>query len=487
MTLTAAPVSARADDPAPLPPEVDASFRSLSLHFAWKSGFWLLVGAFLSLLASVKLHAPGMMSESAWLTYGRLLPAGWSAVVYGFAGQIGMALGLWLVARAARRPLQGGLLVFFGCVLWNIGVLVGVVAILLGHSTGREWLEMPAGAMGFLVVGAGLIGACGWVTHAGRQESRTYPSSWFVLLALIAFVWFGTVALAMLAGGESQGVVQVLVQRWFANGAAKLWLGSLAVGCILFLLPSLAGRPLASRQLALYTFWCLVLFAPWAVAHHGDPFPRWVVSAGVGGRTLAVIGLAALALNLWKTAEGTCGRWCTSTRGLLICSAAGAYILGGALEYVASLRPVASVVRLTWTTQGLDWLWVGGAASLAFLALLPDFVARTSGRTLNPALVRWHAILTLAGIGLIALPLILAGVIQGLSMARAASTYMDVLRGSLHAVRLSSLGFTLLALAQFLLVGALFGVARQLLNDGLATLRQWSAVPVNGKRAEARS
>ena len=131
MSLSAAP-SSSAPSGAITPAEVDASFRPVALFFAGKSTFWLVVGALISLIASVKLHGPGMMSGSAWLTYGRLAPAGWNALVYGFAAQVGMVLGLWVLARAAAQRLQAPILVLAGGVVWNLGVLAGSIGILAG-------------------------------------------------------------------------------------------------------------------------------------------------------------------------------------------------------------------------------------------------------------------------------------------------------------------------------------------------------------------
>lgn len=471
---------------APTVEEVDRSFRLVAPFFAAKAGFWLVIGTLLSLLASVKLHGPGMMAGQAWLTYGRLLPAGWDVLVYGFAGQAGMAVGLWLVARSARQRLQAPLLVMAGGIIWNLGVLAGLIGILAGHSTGREWLEMPAGAMAMLVIGAGLIGTAGWITYAARTEPDPFPSAWFGLLALLAFVWFGSVALMMLSGEGPRGVLQVLVQRWFAGGVQKLWLGAIGLAVVFHFLPLRVGRPLASRQLTLVAFWSLVFFAPWAVTGHGDPFPRWIVSAGLAGQSLAMIGLTAVALNLWKTGEGAwSGLWST-TSGRLLGAAAIAQVSGGVLQYLISLRGPASVVRFTWMQQGLDWLLIGGGVGLALVAVLPEMLARCTGRTLAPGLVTAHAWLTLVGIALIALPLLLAGVLQGASLAGRAGTFMDSLTRSLHGVRLSSLGFTVLFLGQLAWVAALAGLFRGWMRECIATVQGWS-VPVNVKSAGVRS
>lgn len=465
--------------------EVDASLRWAAFALLTKAGFWLLVGSFLLLVSSVKLHGPGLLSGAAWLTYGRLWPAGWEALVYGGLGQAGFAVGLWILARACRQRLQVPPLVLAGAACWNVGTLVGVVGILAGAGTGREWLQLPAGALALLVVGAGLIGTAGWLTYAARSEGRPYPSAWFVLLALLAMVWLGTVALMMFSGEGARGVVQVLVQRWYAGGVTQLWLGGLTLAVLFHFLPLMVDRPLASRPLASIAFWSLVFFAPWAVTSHGDPFPRWMVSAGLAGRTLAAIGLVAVALNLGKTMHGLWRRLWETVAGRLLGAAAIAYVAGGALQFLTSLRGPSSVTGMTWLVQGLDWLWVASVV-LAFSAVIPELVRRSCDHELSPTWVAAHAWLSLLGLGLIALPLLVAGWTQGAILAGRDHTFMDALRGSLLWVRLSSLGYTVLFLAQVALVIALVGWVRAWLTQTCASFRSWVSTPI-GKGAEVRS
>jgi cytochrome c oxidase cbb3-type subunit 1 len=474
------------NEPAPSTVEVDASLRWVTFLFTVKSALWLVTGTLLSLLASVKLHAPAMMSSTGWLTYGRLLPAGWNALVYGFLGQAGVGVGLWLLARNSAQRLQAPILVAVGGCIWNLGVVVGVIGILAGYSTGREWLEMPAGAMALLVLGAGMIGTAGWVTYSARTESNPYPSSWFILLGLLSFVWFGTVALMMLPGEGSRGVVQVLIQRWYAGGMLKLWLGGLGLAVLLHELPILVNRPLASRQLALIGFWALVFFGPWGATAHGDPFPRWLVSAGLAGKALGLVGVLAIGLNLFKTVEGSWRNLFSTLRGRLLGVASLAYVVGGVLDYVTSLRAASSVVGLTWFQLGLEWLLVGGAVGLAVIALIPEVFARTTGRTLATGLVTAHAWLSLVGVLLIALPLLFGGVAQGAALSRVSGTYMEALQSSMHFVRLSSLGFTVLFVGQLALLAAVLNAGRAMLAEFIQLLKGWAAVPGDRKGVGAR-
>lgn len=450
-----------------------------------KAALWLLVGSFLLLLASVKLHGPGMLAKYEWLTYGRIQPAGWTALVYGFAGQAGAVIGLWLVSRASRQRLQSGVLSWAALGLWNLGVLAGVVGILAGYSTGREWMEMPLGALAVLVVASGLLGAVAWLTYAARTESNPYPSAWFVLLAFLSFVWVGTVALLMFEGETARGVVQVLLQRWFANGAARLWLGGITLAILLHALPLAAGRPLASRGLALTTFWALTFFGPWAVAGHGDPLPRWVISAGVAGGVLAGIGILAAGLNGWSTLEGRVSHVTETLRGRLLLAAGLLYVGGGLLKLVFSLAPYSKSFSLTWATMGFDWAVVG-AAVLAILAVAPDVFARATGRALPSGLVALNAWLSLAGVLIVTAAFVVAGVLQGLKLSGGQAPFVDALASSMHLVRLTTLGLMALLGGQLALVLAITVAWKEQLTHGVSLVRGWMA-PTAGKTLGVRS
>ena len=72
-------------------------------------------------------------------------------------------------------------LALVGAVCWNLGVTMGVIAILAGFSTGFEWLEMPA-SIGLILLGAyALIGGSAGVSFHLRRERDLYVSQWFLL------------------------------------------------------------------------------------------------------------------------------------------------------------------------------------------------------------------------------------------------------------------------------------------------------------------
>ncbi|HEX4697095.1 MAG TPA: cbb3-type cytochrome c oxidase subunit I, partial [Candidatus Udaeobacter sp.] len=122
---------------------IDASTRVPVLMFYTSAMFWLVLGTLLAGFVSFKLHEPDLLSGFGFLTWGRLRPAHMNVMVYGWASMAGIGTAIWLMARLCRTVLRHPLLLVAGAVFWNLGVLIGVTEILLGNSTGYQWLEFP--------------------------------------------------------------------------------------------------------------------------------------------------------------------------------------------------------------------------------------------------------------------------------------------------------------------------------------------------------
>ena len=122
---------------------IDASTRLPVLVFYTSAIAWLLLGTILAAFASFKMHSPDFLSNVAFLTWGRVRAAHMNMSVYGWGSMAGMGTAIWLMARLCRTTLRHPLLLISGAAFWNLGVLMGIVAILAGDSTGYEWLEFP--------------------------------------------------------------------------------------------------------------------------------------------------------------------------------------------------------------------------------------------------------------------------------------------------------------------------------------------------------
>src|SRR6266403_1870453 len=136
---------------------IDASTRLPVLMFYTSAIVWLLIGTLVAMLVSFKMHAPDLLANYSFLTWGRLRPAHVNIMIYGWASMAGMGTAIWLMARLCRTVLRHPLLLMTGAAFWNLGVLLGLGAIIAGDSTGYQWLEFPPYAAVILFVAYAMI------------------------------------------------------------------------------------------------------------------------------------------------------------------------------------------------------------------------------------------------------------------------------------------------------------------------------------------
>ncbi|MEM1092717.1 MAG: cbb3-type cytochrome c oxidase subunit I, partial [Pseudomonadota bacterium] len=159
----------------------DASTRVPVNWWLASSVFWLVFGSIFGMIASVKLHLPDWLVQDAALTFGRLRPAHLNTVAYGWASMAGVGVGVWLIPRLFKTEMLGGRFATAGAIIWNIGVVIGTVAIVTGHSDGMEWLEFPWQADVALVAGGALATVPLILSLLKRRVHHLYVSSWYLL------------------------------------------------------------------------------------------------------------------------------------------------------------------------------------------------------------------------------------------------------------------------------------------------------------------
>jgi cytochrome c oxidase cbb3-type subunit 1 len=447
-----------------LPAEIDASCRGPLLLLFSAAALWLLVGLLLGLVASVKLHSPVLLIASAWLTYGRIQPAGMNALVYGFGLQAGLGVALWLLARLGRTPLVGPTAAIAGALLWNVGMVAGVLGVLGGDSTGHELLEMPGYASPVLFLAFALVGASALLTFQARRVSDLYVSQWFILAALFWWAWIYSTANLLLVFLPVRGVMQALIDWWYLNNLFVIVLGFLGLGTIFYFVPKVTGRPLHSYALALFAFWGLAICAPWSGIAPGAPLPAWMPSVSTFFTFLVLVPTLAVAVNLWRTLWGANSGESVPLK--FIRFGALAWIAFNLLAAVTSIREVSYVTHFTWLERAQTQLLVVGFFALVMIGaiyqILPGLLA--CGQ-FHPKLRRatlWFGIL---GTLLTVLPLIAAGVSEGLMLNRRPdAAFAEATHRALMPLRLSTLGELFLLLAgsslALNLLGFLFGACR---------------------------
>ena len=103
---------------------------------------WLFLGSVFGDVVSLKFQFPDWLQQWGITSFGRLRPAHLSAMIYGWASIAMLGVALWIIPRLVHAPLRWPRLALAGLVLWNIGVAIGIVGLLVGRTDGLEWLEM---------------------------------------------------------------------------------------------------------------------------------------------------------------------------------------------------------------------------------------------------------------------------------------------------------------------------------------------------------
>src|SRR5881275_2679447 len=186
---------------------IDASTRVPLLMFYASAMVWLLIGTLLAGFVSFKLHSPDWLSDVSFLTWGRLRPVHMNVMVYGWASMAAMGTAIWLMARLCRTVLRYPLLLVAGAGFWNLGVFLGVGGILLGDSTGYQWLEFPSYAAIILFVAYTLVISWAVLMFRFRRGEQIYITQWYLLGAFLWFPWLYAAAQAMLFAAPVQGVL----------------------------------------------------------------------------------------------------------------------------------------------------------------------------------------------------------------------------------------------------------------------------------------
>src|ERR1700730_4482671 len=407
---------------------IDASTRVPVLMFYASAMVWLLIGTLLAGFVSFKLHSPDWLSDVSFLTWGRLRPVHMNVMIYGWASMAAMGTAIWLMARLCRTTLRHPLLIVTGIWFWNIGVLIGVIGILMGYSTGYDWLEFPPYAALVLFVAYALIVSWAVMMFRFRRGDQIYITQWYLLGAFLWFPWLYAAAQAMLFIVPVQGVMQAAVGWWYANNLLFLWFGAIALGTAYYMIPKVIGRPVYSYHLATIGFWTYALFSSWTWIQRlvDGPFPAWMITASIAATILTIIPIATVGLNHHMTMQGyfPVMRYSPTLRFTVF--GAISYTAFSLLGVLLSLRSVAGYVHFTEASIAYSHMGLYAFFTMVMFGSMYYIVPRLVGREWRYAsLIKLHFWSSTYGVGLMVLMLLAAAIGQGSALNDPSLTFME--------------------------------------------------------------
>jgi cytochrome c oxidase cbb3-type subunit 1 len=375
-----------------------------------------------------------------------------NSFIYGFAVQTALGVSLWILCRLGRTTLVQPGIVVVGAVLWNLGVALGVLGILIGDGTGYEWLDMPRYASPILFAAYSIIGICALLTFHNRRERSLYVSQWFLLAALFWFPWIFSTANLLLVFAPVRGVLQAVVNWWYMNNLAMNWFGFIGLGTIFYFVPKLLGRPLFSHYYALFAFWTLALFGSWGGIHHGAPVPAWMPSVSTVFSVLALVPVIAIAINLHLTFAGKYGELTANKPLLFVTFGAFAFVGASVLRSWVSVPYMSRVLHFSFFSPAQTQLFLYGFLAMTLFGAIYYITPRIM-RIEWPSygFLNQHFWLSAIGIGIYFLSLAVGGFQQGHALLDSNKPFLDTLQPGLRMFRVSTLGDLLMAAGNVLL------------------------------------
>ncbi len=401
---------------AKLRAEIDRSLRVPVLFFFTSGLAWLFLALLLGLAASVSLHSPDVLGACPLFTYGRLQPAHMNAFVYGWVFQAGFGASLWIMGRLCRISLTRTASLLVAGHLWNLGVFVGVAAVLLGHGTSIPFLDFPSGVWILLLVPYSVIAAYLVMMFKARRDGHVYISQWYLLAAGFWFPWIYLTANLLIHHFPSAAVMNAAVGAWYGGTLLMLWMVPVALGASYYLIPKVVGRPIHSYQLALASFWSLAILGGWVGIQNymGGPLPAWMPAVSGAAMIFLIVPMVFIGLNHHNTVKGHHGviHYSPTLRFVFFGSICfNAFILLGA---ATSLFRFGKLLQFSHAEQAYQMTGLYGFFSMIMFGAIYFILPRLMGcEWRSGKWIRFHFWFSAYGTGAMLIALLLGGLYQG--------------------------------------------------------------------------
>jgi cytochrome c oxidase cbb3-type subunit I/II len=281
------------------------SVSKLWFYFAM---LWFPIFTVFGLIMAIKFFVPTFLVDDAWLTFGRIRPAHVNGLLFGFLSSGLIGIMYYIVPRLSKTSLYKPNVGKLAAVLWNVGVIAGVLMILGGDTQAREYAEMPWIIDIVIIITLILIGANVIGTIIKRKEHKLYVSLWFYAAI---FLWFPIVYIIgnvvwRPPTGALFGLTDSVVNWFYGHNVLGLWFTPFGFGLWYYFIPKLSKRALYSVTLSLISFFALAFFYTGVGGHHilQAPIPEWLKTIAVSTSALMMFSVLTFGANIGMTIRG---------------------------------------------------------------------------------------------------------------------------------------------------------------------------------------
>jgi cytochrome c oxidase cbb3-type subunit I/II len=396
-------------------------------YFAYATLLWGVVGMLVGLIVALQLAFPEFFNDYlgfSFLSFGRIRPLHTNAVIFAFVGNgifTGVYYSLQRLLKTRMWSDKLSLLNFWG---WQFIILCAAMTLPLGYTTGKEYAELEWWIDILIALMWVVFGWNMFATILVRRVKHLYVAIWFfiatfVTVAMLHIVNSFELPVSFLKSYSwYAGVQDALVQWWYGHNAVAFFLTTPYLGLMYYFVPKAANRPVYSYRLSIIHFWALIFIYIWAGPHHllYTSMPDWAQSLGVVFSVMLIAPSWGGMLNGLLTLRGAWDRVRDDVLLKFMVVALTCYGMATFEGPLLSLKEVNLISHFTdWTIAhvhvgGLGW---NGMMTFGMIYWLIPRMFKTE--LYSKKLANQHFWIATLGIILYAIPMYIAGFMQGLS------------------------------------------------------------------------
>jgi cytochrome c oxidase cbb3-type subunit I/II len=394
--------------------------------FAYATVIWGITGMLVGLIVALQLAFPEFFNDYlgfSFLSFGRIRPLHTNAVIFAFVGN-GIFMGYYYsIQRLLKTRMWSDKMSYLHFYGWQFIILCAVATLPFGITTGKEYAELE---WWIDILIAGIWVVWGWnmfATILNRRVKHLYVAIWFYIATFVTvamlhiFNSFELPVSFLKSYSWYAGVQDALVQWWYGHNAVAFFLTTPYLGLMYYFIPKAANRPVYSYRLSIIHFWALIFLYIWAGPHHllYTSLPDWAQSLGVVFSIMLIAPSWGGMLNGLLTLRGAWDRVRDDVMLKFMVVALTCYGMATFEGPLLSLKNVNVISHFTdWTIAhvhvgGLGW---NGMLTFGLLYWLFPRIFRT--KLYSTKMANQHFWIATLGIILYAIPMYIAGFMQGL-------------------------------------------------------------------------
>ena len=394
--------------------------------FAYATIIWGITGMLVGLIVALQLAFPEFFNDYLsfdFLGFGRLRPLHTNAVIFAFVGNgifMGVYYSLQRLLKTRMWSDKLSVVHFWG---WQFIIVCAVATLPFGITSGKEYAELEW----WIDILIALIWVVwGWnmfATILTRRVKHLYVAIWFYIATFVTVAMlhiFNSFELPISffkSYSWYAGVQDALVQWWYGHNAVAFFLTTPYLGLMYYFIPKATGRPVYSYRLSIIHFWSLIFIYIWAGPHHllYSTLPDWAQSLGVVFSIMLIAPSWGGMLNGLLTLRGVWDKVRDDVMLKFMVVALTCYGMSTFEGPMLSLKNINVVSHFTdWIIAHVHIGGLGWNGMLTFAVLYWLFPKLFRTELYSKRMANQHFWLATLGIILYAIPMYIAGFMQGL-------------------------------------------------------------------------